>query len=69
MLHGTIRNDDFLHNTAPQCWNSVVTIPNNVATMLLQRCGCAVLRIASCNVNFKPIGFYAVLDAVAVVVS
>ena len=37
--------------------------------MLLQRCGCTVLRIASCNVNFKPIGFYAVLDAVAVVVS
>ena len=37
MLHGTIRNDDFLRNTALQCWNKVVTIRNNVATML-QRC-------------------------------
>ena len=25
MLHGTIRNDDFWHNTALQCWNNVVT--------------------------------------------
>ena len=36
-LHGTIRNDNFLHNAALQCWNNVVTIRNNVATML-QRC-------------------------------
>ena len=42
MLHGTIRNDDFLRNTALQCWNSVVTIGNNVATVL-QRC-CAKSR-------------------------
>ena len=34
---------------------------NNVSATLCW----AVLRIASCNVNFKPIGFYAVLDAVA----
>ena len=50
MLHGTIRNDDFLHNTAPQCWNNVVTIPNNVATMLLQRCValcCELPRVTS----------------------
>ena len=26
MLHGTIRNDDFLLNTALQCWNNVATI-------------------------------------------
>ena len=37
MLHGTIRNDDFQRNKALQCWNNVVTIRNNVATML-QRC-------------------------------
>ena len=36
-LHGTIRNDDFHGNTALQCWNNVVTIRNNVTTML-QRC-------------------------------
>ena len=30
MLHaGTIRNDDFLRNTALQCWNNVATIRNN----------------------------------------
>ena len=34
MLHGTIRNDDFWRNTSLQCWNNVVTIRNNVATML-----------------------------------
>ena len=33
ILHGTIRNDDFQHNTALQCWNSVVLIRNNVATV------------------------------------
>ena len=26
MLHGTIRNDDFEHNTALQCLNNAVTI-------------------------------------------
>ena len=48
-----------------QCCNYSKQCRNNVAATLC----CAVLRIASCNVNFKPIGFYAVLDAVAVVVS
>ena len=33
MIHGTIRNDDFQCNTALQCWNNVVTIRNNVATL------------------------------------
>ena len=37
MLHERIRNDDFLRNTALQCWNNVGTIWNNVAAML-QRC-------------------------------
>ena len=37
MLHGIIRNDDFQRNTALQCWNNIVTIQKNVATML-QRC-------------------------------
>ena len=32
-LQGTIRNDDFLRNTALQCWNNVATIWTNVATM------------------------------------
>ena len=36
-LHGIIRNDDFQRNPALQCWNNIVTIPKNVATML-QRC-------------------------------
>ena len=46
MLHGTIRNDDFYRNTALQCWNNVVTIQNNVATML-QRC--VMLKIVVVN--------------------
>ena len=33
LLHGTIRNDDFLRNTASQYWNNVVSIQNNVATL------------------------------------
>ena len=37
MLRGTIRNDDFQRNPALQFWNNIVTIENNVATML-QRC-------------------------------
>ena len=46
MLHETIRNDDFQHNTALQCWNNVVTIRNNVTTML-QRC--VALKIVIAN--------------------
>ena len=34
MLHGTIPKDYFKCNTALQCYNNVVTIRNNVATML-----------------------------------
>ena len=36
MLHGTIRKDDFKRNTALQRWSNVVTIRDNVATMLLR---------------------------------
>ena len=45
-LHGTICNDDFHGNTALQCWNNVVTIRNNVATML-QRCVALKIIIAN----------------------
>ena len=34
MLHETIRSHEFERNTALQCWDNVVTIRNNVATML-----------------------------------
>ena len=34
MLHGTRRNNGLRGNTALQYWNNVVTIRNNVATML-----------------------------------
>ena len=33
MLHGTIRNDNFLRNTTLQYWNNVETIRNNDATL------------------------------------
>ena len=33
ILHGTIRNGEFLLNTALQCWSNIVTIRNNVATL------------------------------------
>ena len=46
MLHGTILNDDFYRNTALHCWNNVVTIRNNVAT-ILQRC--VALKIVVAN--------------------
>ena len=46
MLHETIRNDDFKRNTALLCWNNVVPIRNNVATML-QRC--VALKIVVAN--------------------
>ena len=42
MLRETIRNDDFCDNTTLQCWENVVGIRNNVATML--QC-CVALRI------------------------
>ena len=46
MLHGTIRNDDFLRNTALQCWNNVATIKINFATMLQS---CVALKIVVAN--------------------
>ena len=46
MLHGTVCNDDIHGNTTLQCWNNVVTIGNNVATML-QRC--VVLKLVVAN--------------------
>ena len=49
-LHGTIRNDDFKHNIALQYWNNVVTIRNNVATMMLQRRLGLKIVVANCLV-------------------
>ena len=49
MLHGTIRNDDFLRNTAMQYWNNVTTIRNNVTTMM-QLCVALKIVVANCLV-------------------
>ena len=49
ILHGTISKDDLQRNTALQCWNNVVTIRNNVATML-QRCVAIKIFVANCFV-------------------
>ena len=49
MLHGTIRNNDFLRNTAMQYWNIVATIRNNVTTMM-QRCVALKIVVANCLV-------------------
>ena len=46
MLQGTTRSDDLQRNTALQYWNNVMTIRNNVATML-QRC--VALKIVVAN--------------------
>ena len=46
MLHGTIRNDDILRNTALQCWNNIATIWINAATMLQL---CVALKIVVAN--------------------
>ena len=46
MLHGTIGNDDFQRSTALQCWNNVVTIRNNIGTMLQP---CVALKIVVAN--------------------
>ena len=40
--HRTICNDDFQRNAAFQCLNNIVSIQNNVATMLQ---GCVALKI------------------------
>ena len=49
MLHGTIRNEEFLRNRALQCWNNVVTIRNNVATMFRMLQLCVPLKIVVAN--------------------
>ena len=46
MLHRTIRHDDFKRNKALHCWNNVVTIRNNVATILQSG---AALKIVVAN--------------------
>ena len=46
MLHGTIRHDDFKRSKALQCWNNVVIIRNNVATILQRG---AALKIVVAN--------------------
>ena len=56
MLHGTIRNDDFLRDKALQCWNNVVIIRNYVTT-ILKRCVALKIAVASClvrNITFIP---------------
>ena len=69
MLQGTIRNDDFWGNTAFQCQNNVVSVRNNVATMLERfvalkivviatRAGVGgggYVRIVSCNIAFMQV--------------
>ena len=49
MLNGTIRNDDFLRNTAMQYWNNVTTIRNDVTTMM-QLCVALKIVVANCLV-------------------
>ena len=49
MLHGTIRNDDFLRNTAMQYWNNVTTI-RNIVTTRMQRCVALKIVVADCLV-------------------
>ena len=46
MLHGTIRNDHFQRKAALQCWNQVVTVRNNIVTMLQP---CVALKIVGAN--------------------
>ena len=52
MLPGTIRNDDFQRNPALQCWNNIVTIQNNVATML-QRCVALKIVVAERIISYN----------------
>ena len=46
MLHWTIRNDYFKHNTALQCWNIIGSTGKNFATMLQH---CVALKIVLAN--------------------
>ena len=65
VLHGTIRNDDFLRNTARQCWNNVVTIRNNVATML-QRCVALKVVVANRLACLSPLSNWTTATATRV---
>lgn len=43
-----MRNDDFYHNTALQCWNNAVTIGNDVAILCCANCRrCEMSRVTS----------------------
>ena len=44
MLHGTIRNGNFLRNTALQCWDNVAAVRNHVAIMFVVMLCCAKNR-------------------------
>ena len=46
LLKMTLHNDNYWRNTALKCWNNVVTIRNNVATMLKY---CVALKIVVAN--------------------
>ena len=62
VLHGTIRNDDFWRSTARQCWNNVVTIRNNVATML-QRCVALKMVVANRLACLSPLSNWTTATA------
>ena len=62
VLHGTIRNDDFLRSTARQCWNNVKTIRNNVATML-QRCVALKMVVANRLACLSPLSNWTTATA------
>ena len=55
MLHETIRNDDFLHNTALGMLQLFET--------MLQPCCNVVLQIHPCDITFKPDVLFAVTVA------
>ena len=57
MLHETIRNDDFLHNTALGIWML------QLFETMLQPCCNAVLQIVRCDITFKPDVLFAVTVA------
>ena len=55
MLHETIRNDDFVHNTALGMLQLFGT--------MLQPCCNVVLQIVPCDITFKPDVLFAVTVA------
>ena len=46
-IEETLGNDDFLRNTAFECWNNAATIWINFA--ILQRCVVLIIKIAVAN--------------------